>query len=95
MKPYVHGQTPTAQLIRANAKVNYLEDELARVARFRRMLPRNPDQWPAFHTPAFRAEYERERAWAARRWPEPVAMKEARLAILVAEIYQPAARLAA
>lgn len=95
MKPYVHGQTATAQLVKANAKVNFLEHELARLERFRRMLPKNSDQWPAFNTAAFREEYERERAWAARRWPEAAAVKEARLALLVAETYRPAERLAA
>lgn len=92
MKPYVHGQTPTAQLIRANTHINYLEHQ---VARLRAQKPKRADEWPPFDSPEFRAEYERERAWAARHYPEPVEVKASRLAILVAEIYQPARRLAA
>lgn len=92
MKPYVHGQSPTAKLVRAKARVNYLEDELARL---RNRKPTRPDDWPAFHTPAFRAEYERERAWAAKRWPEPPEAKQARLDALANEQTQRTRRLAA
>ena len=92
MKPYVHGHTPAAQLRKATTRVNFLEHELARL---RNQKPKRPDQWPAFDSPAFRAEYERERAWAARRWPEPAAVKEARLAAIRNELLQRDRRLAA
>lgn len=74
---YVHGKTPTAQLINANARVNYLEQELARL---KTKKPRRADQWPSFDSPEFMAAYERERVWAARRWPETTEVKQARLA---------------
>lgn len=92
MKPYVHGQTPAAQLRKATTRVNFLEHQLARI---RNQKPKRPDQWPAFDSPAFRAEYERERDWAARRWPEPPEVKQARLELLTTEIYRPARRLSA
>lgn len=92
MKPYVHGKTPTAQLIRANSHINFLEHELSRL---RAQKPKRADEWPSFESPEFRAEYERERAWAARRWPESPEVKQARLALLTTEIYRPSGRLAA
>lgn len=92
MKPYVHGQTPTAKLIKATTRVNYLEHELARL---RAKKPKRPDEWPAFDSPAFLAEYERERAWAARRWPETPEVKQARLSELRSERIQRSRRLAA
>lgn len=90
--PYVHGRTPAAQLRKAETRVNFLEHQLARL---RNQKPKRPDQWPAFNSPAFRAEYERERAWAARRWPEPPEVKQARLDAIRNELLQRDRRLAA
>lgn len=92
MKPYVHGNTPAAQLRKAETRVNFLEHQ---VARLRNQKPKRPDQWPAFDSPAFRAEYERERDWAARRWPEAPEVKQARLDAIRNELLQRDRRLAA
>lgn len=59
MKPYVHGQTPTAQLIRANAHINYLEHTVARLSRLK---PGHRFAGVSFSSPEFLAECERERA---------------------------------
>lgn len=92
MKPYVHGNTPTARLIRANTHINYLEHTVSRLSRLK---PGHRFMGVSFSSPEFLAEYERERAWAAARWPEGAEVKRARLDAMSIELSQRHRRLAA
>ena len=83
MKPYVHGQSAGAKLTAATVRINYLEHELARL---RAVRAATKAELTEFSSPAFLAEYQRERQWAANRWPETLDVKQARLDAITNEL---------
>lgn len=85
MSGYVYGQSPSAQLRTAHARIQYLESALTEARKHAAgRAPR--DEYPAFTSPEFMALYDRERAIAARLHPETAEVKAARFEAIRQEL---------